>query len=63
MEYKNISLKLMLQTQTKYENTEIQTCLCEFFFSVIIQKTHTAQVSYCQNSDIREVSVDLLQSS
>ena len=53
----------MLQAQTKYENTEIQTCLCEFFFSVIIQKTHTAQVSYCQNSDIREVSVDLLQSS
>ena len=50
----------MLQTQTKYENTEIQTCLYEFFFSVIIQKTHTAQVPYCQNSDIREVSIDLL---
>ena len=31
-----------------------------YFFSDIIQKTYTAQLSYCQNSDIREVSIDLL---
>ena len=27
MECKNISLKFRLQTQTKYKNTQIQTCL------------------------------------
>ena len=27
MEYKKISSKFMLQTQTKYKNTKIQTCL------------------------------------
>ena len=32
----------------------------KYFFSVIIQKTYTTQVSYCQNSDIREVRIDLL---
>ena len=27
MEYKNVSSKFTLQTQAKYKNTEIQTCL------------------------------------
>ena len=32
-----------------------------YFFSFIIsQKTYTAGVSYCQNSDIREVSIALV---
>ena len=31
MEYKNITLKFTLQTQTKYKNTKTQTCLHEIF--------------------------------
>ena len=31
-----------------------------YFFSVIIQKTYTAQLPNCQNSEITEVSIDLL---
>ena len=46
MEYKNISSKFTLQTQKKYKNTKIKTCLHE--------------ISYCQNSDIRVVSIALV---
>ena len=60
MEHKNILLKFTLQTHTKYKNTKIQTCLHEHFFSVIIEKTYTPQVFYCQNSKVRQVSIDLL---
>ena len=31
-----------------------------YFFSVKGQRTYTARVSYCQNSDIREVSIALV---
>ena len=46
MEYKNISSKFTLQTQKKYKNTKMKTCLHE--------------ISYCQNSDIRVVSIALV---
>ena len=36
MEYKNISSKFTLQTQTKYKNTKIQTALDIFFQSYIV---------------------------
>ena len=62
MEDKNISSKFTLQTQTKYKNTKIKTYLqglltMRYVFSVNNQKTYSAKVSYCQNSEIREVSI------
>ena len=67
MEYKYISSKFTLQTQTKYKNTKIQTCLHGFlpwyisFQSSVKKKNfYNAKVSHCQNSDIREVSIALI---
>ena len=47
----------------KYQNTNLLTraFTMRYFFSVIIsQKTYTAKMSHCQNSDIREVSIALV---
>ena len=54
MEYKNISSKFTLQPQTKYKNTEMETCLQGLLPRDIKknQKIYSAKVSYCQNSDI-----------
>ena len=62
VEYKNISSKFTLQTQTKYKNTKTQNCLQELlaWISAISQKIFSAKVSCCQNSDIREVSIALV---
>ena len=64
MEYKYISSKFTLQTQTKYKNTKIQTCLHGLFLyshqSKKKKKNYNAKVSHCQNSDIREVSIALV---
>ena len=64
MEYKNISSKFTLQIKTKYKNSKIQTFFQGLLpwdvFSDISQKIHFAKVSYCQNSDIREVSIALV---
>ena len=65
MEYKYISSKFMLQTQTNNKSTKIQTCLHGLFpwdnsFQSSVKK-HTTKVSqHCQNSNIREVSIDLV---
>ena len=56
----NISLKFPLQTQKNMKIPKHKLAYMRYFFSVIIQKAYTAQVSYCQNPDIREVSIDLL---
>ena len=65
MEYKNISSKFTLQVKTKYIETRIQTffegLLPWVAFSDMSQKIHSAKVSYCQNSDIRELSIALVQ--
>ena len=45
------------------QNTKASKCklaYMRYIFSVISQKTYTARVSYCQNSDIREVSILLV---
>ena len=65
MEYKNISSRFTLQTQAKYKNTKIRTCLqgllpWDMSFSGIRQKLYSAKVSYCQNSDIRDVNIALV---
>ena len=64
MEFKIISSKFMLQIKTKYKNTKIQTfsqgLLPWDVFSDISQKIYFAKVSYCQNSDAREVIVALV---
>ena len=65
MEYKNISSKFTLQTQTKYKNAKTGTCLQELLswdvsFQASVKKLYTAKVSYGQNSDIREVSIALV---
>ena len=54
MEYKNISSKFTLEPQTKYKNTEMETCLQGLLPRDIKknQKIYSAKVSYCQNSDI-----------
>ena len=58
MEDKNIFSKFMLQTQTKYKNTKIQTCL-QGFYHEVCWKIYLTEVSYSQNSDIREVIIAL----
>ena len=64
MGYKKFPSKFTLQTQTKCKNTKIQTrlqelCLFRYVFSVISQNIYSTIAFYCQNSDIREVSIDL----
>ena len=59
MEGKNISSKFTLQTQTKYEHTKIQSCL-QSLLTWGMLKIYCAKVSYCQHSDIREVSIALV---
>ena len=47
----------------KYQNTNLltRTFTMRYFFSVIIsQKTYTAKMSHCQNSDIKGVSIALV---
>ena len=56
MEDKNIFAKFMFQTQRKYKNTKIQTCL-QGLLPWGMLKINSAKVSYCQNSDIREAFI------
>ena len=61
MKYKNISSKFTLQTHAKNKNTKVQTCLHKIFLlSHQSVKKHTTRVSYCQNSNISEVSIALV---
>ena len=59
MEGKSVSSKFTLQTETKYKHTKIQTCL-QSLLPWGMLKIYCAKVSYCQNSDIREVSIALV---
>ena len=64
MECKNISLKFTLQTQTKYKSTKIRTCLqgllaWDMSFQTSVKNCIPHKVSYCQNLDIRKVSIAL----
>ena len=56
---KYIFSKFMLQTQTKYKNTKIETCL-QGLLPRFILKIYSTKVSYCQNSDIKEVCITLV---
>ena len=49
----------MLKTQTKYKNTKIDTCL-QGLLPRFMLKIYSAKVSYCQNSDIKEVCITLV---
>ena len=59
MEDKNIFSKFTLQTQAKYKNTKIQISL-QGLLPWVCWKIYSAKVSYCQNSDIREVIIALV---
>ena len=56
MEDKNIFSKFTLETQAKYKNTKIQISL-QGLLPWACWKIYSAKMSYCQNSDIREVRV------
>ena len=66
MEYKYIYSKFTLQTQTNNKSTKIQTCLHGPFpwdnsFQSLFKK-HIPQKwqKHCQNTSIRELSIDLV---
>ena len=59
MEDKNIFSKFTLQAQTKYKNTKIQISL-QCLLPCVCWKIYSAEVSYCQNSGIREVIIALV---
>ena len=60
MEDKNKTLsKFSLQAQTKCKNTKTQTCL-QGLLPWGLLKIYSSKVSYCQNSDIREVIIALV---
>ena len=67
MEYKYISLKFTLQTQTNYKNTKIQTCLHRLFpWDISFQSSVKKHIPpkcliTAKDSDIREVSITLVQ--
>ena len=66
MEDKNIFSKLTLQTQTKYENTKIQTRLQGLLPWDMLKIypawyiSHLMEVSDFQSLDIREVTIALV---
>ena len=60
MEDKNISSKFTLQTRTKYKNIKIQTCLQSLLPWGMLKKIYSANVSYCQNSEMREMGIALV---
>ena len=49
----------MLQTRAKYKNSKIQTC-SQGLLPWGMLKEYSARVSYCHNSDIREVCIALV---
>ena len=51
--------KFSFEAQTKYKNTKIQTCL-QGLLPWGLLKIYSAKVSYCQNSDIKEVIIALV---
>ena len=58
MEDKNIFSKLTLQTQTKYKNTNIKTCLHGLLpWGMLKIYPAWCEVSDCQSLDIREVTI------
>ena len=60
MEDKNKKFwKSSFEAQIKYKNTKIQTCL-QGLLPWGLLKIYSAKVSYCQNSDIREVIIALV---
>ena len=65
MDYKNISSKFTLQTQKKYVKIPkyklaYKDSYHEIFLFSHPSKIYSAKVSYCQHSDIREVSIALV---
>ena len=58
MEDKNIFSKFTLETQTKYKNTKIKLAY-KVFYHEVCWKISSAEVSYAQNSDIREAVIAL----
>ena len=60
MEDKNKKFsKFSFEAQTEYKNTKIQTCL-QGLLPWGLLKIYSAKVSYCQNSDIKEVIIALV---
>ena len=61
MEYKNFSSKFTNKKKAN-QNTDLltRTFTMRYVFSVINQKIYFTKVSYCQNLDIREVSIALV---
>ena len=59
MEDKNIFSKFTLQTLVEYKNTKIQISL-QGLLAWLCWNIYSAKVSYCQNSDIREVIIALV---
>ena len=60
MEDKNKKFsKFSFEAQAKYKNTKIQTCL-QGLLPWGLLKIYSAKVSYCQNSDIKEVIIALV---
>ena len=58
MEDKNIFLKFKLQTQAKY--IPKYKFVYKVFYHEVCRNIYSAKVSYCQNSDIREVIIALV---
>ena len=58
MEDANIFLKFKLQTQAKY--IPKYKSVYKAFYHEVCWNIYSAKVSYCQNSDIREVIIALV---
>ena len=60
MKYKIFLKNLRYRHRQNIKASKCKLAYMRYIFSVISQKTYTVRVSYCQNSDIGEVSILLV---